>query len=127
MEKSKFEKLVQEGIKEIPDNFRRKLSNVAIVIEDDPSREQLRKLRISGSMNLLGLYEGVPQTKRTSYGMVLPDKITVFKNPIENIASSDEEVREVVKNTVWHEIAHHFGLDEKKVRELDMKRRRKSK
>ncbi len=125
MEKSKFEKLVQDGVKEIPENFRRKLSNVAIVVEDDPSRDQLKKLKISGSMNLLGLYEGVPQTKRDNYGMVLPDKITVFKNPIENIASSDNEIREVVKNTVWHEIAHHFGLGEKKVRELSLKRRKK--
>lgn len=125
MEKSKFEKLVQDGVKEIPENFRRKLSNVAIVVEDDPSRDQLKKLKISGSMNLLGLYEGIPQTKRDNYGMVLPDKITVFKNPIENIASSDNEIREVVKNTVWHEIAHHFGLGEKKVRELSLKRRKK--
>jgi len=125
MEKSKFEKLVQDGIKEIPENFRRKISNVAIVIEDEPSREQLKKLRVSGKMNILGLYEGVPQTKRANYGMVLPDKITVFKDPIENIASSDNEIREVVKNTVWHEIAHHFGLGEKKVRELDARRKRK--
>lgn len=125
MEKSKFEKLVQDGVREIPENFRRKLSNVAIVVEDDPSRDQLKKLKISGSMNLLGLYEGIPQTKRDNYGMVLPDKITVFKNPIENIASSDNEIREVVKNTVWHEIAHHFGLGEKKVRELSLKRRKK--
>jgi len=125
MEKSKFEKLVQEGVKEIPENFRRKLSNVAIVIEDEPSREQLKKLRVSGKMNILGLYEGVPQTKRDNYGMVLPDKITVFRNPIENIASSDNEIREVVKNTVWHEIAHHFGLGEKKVRELDARRKKR--
>ena len=71
---------------------------------------------------IFGLYEGMPQTKRGPYGQVLPDKITIFKGPIEKAASSEEEIRKIVKNTVWHEIAHHFGMDEKRVREAERRK-----
>jgi len=73
---------------------------------------------------IFGLYEGVPQTKRWHYGQVLPDKITIFKKPIERIARSENEIKEIVKNTVWHEIAHHFGLDEKRVKEAESRRKK---
>ncbi len=122
MKKSKFEKLVREGIGAIPKKFREKIDNAAIVIEDWPNQEQLRKTRIPAGFSLFGLYEGVPQTKRGNYGMVLPDKITIFKGPIERLARSDAEICEIVKNTVWHEIAHHFGIGEKGIRELEKKR-----
>jgi len=71
------------------------------------------------------LYEGVPQTKRGYYGQVLPDKITIFQKPIEKYASSESKIREMVKNTVWHEIAHHFGMDEKRVREAESRRKQR--
>jgi len=122
MELEKFEKLVNQGIKAIPKKFLEKLDNVDIVIEDEPTPYQLRKLRTRGGFLIFGLYEGVPQTKRWHYGQVLPDKITIFKNPIEKIASSEKVIKEIVKNTVWHEIAHHFGMDEKKIREVESKR-----
>lgn len=114
MTKNKFQELVKEGIGAIPERFLEKLSNIDIVIEEESSR---------GS-NILGLYEGVPQTKRWHYGQVLPDKITIFKKSIEKMASSEKEVREIVKNTVWHEIAHHFGMDEKKVREIEIRKKK---
>jgi predicted Zn-dependent protease with MMP-like domain len=124
MEPEKFEKLVDEGIKAIPKKFLEKLDNVDVIIENEPTSEQLRKLRIRKGPFVLGLYEGVPQTKRWHYGQVLPDKITIFKLPIERIARTEAEIKEIVKNTVWHEIAHHFGMDEKRVREAEARRRK---
>lgn len=118
-----FEKIVEEGIKAIPEKFLRKLDNVSIVVEDEPTPVQIKKLRIRRGLTLLGLYEGVPQAKRTAYyGAVLPDKITVFQEPIEAVARDKEEIKEIVKNTVWHEIAHHFGMDETRVRRAETKR-----
>ena len=119
-----FEGIVKEGIKAIPERFLEKLDNVDIVIEDEPTLYQLRKLRVSENSLIFGLYEGIPQTKRGNYGQVLPDKITIFKKPIEKIARSEKEIQEIVKNTVWHEIAHHFGMDEKRVREAEVKRKK---
>jgi len=124
MERSNFEKLVQEGVELIPEKFLAKLENVAIVVEDEPTEEQKKKLRLGEKFALFGLYEGVPQTKRgPNYGMTLPDKITIFQKPIEQFAPADEEIRQIVKNTVWHEIAHHFGSDEQRVKEAERKKR----
>jgi predicted Zn-dependent protease with MMP-like domain len=113
MTRKKFEKLVKEGIKAIPKRFLKKLNNVVLVIEDEP---------ISWNSSVFGLYEGIPQTKRSYYGQVLPDKITIFKKPIERLARSEEEIKKIVKNTVWHEIAHHFGMSEKQVKEKEYRR-----
>jgi len=123
MERKKFEETVNEGIKDIPEKFLKKIENVDIVIEEEPSSDQLEKLRMRKNSLLLGLYEGIPQTKRWYYGQVLPDKITIFKKPIEKVAHSEEEIKKIVRNTVWHEIAHHFGLDEKAVREAEKKKK----
>jgi len=117
-----FEQLVGEGIDAIPEKFLAKLKNVEIVIEDDPTPQQIETLRIRGSL-LFGLYEGIPQTKREQYAQVLPDKITIFKNQIERAYSTPETIRKAVKDTVWHEIAHHFGMDEHQVRTAEQKRR----
>ena len=124
MTQEKFEEIVKEGIGAIPERFLEKLDNVDIVIEDEPTPYQLRKLRVRKSTIIFGLYEGIPQTKRWHYGQVLPDKITIFQKPIEEAVSSEEEIREIVKNTVWHEIAHHFGMDEKRVRETEVRRKK---
>jgi len=124
MDRERFEKLVNEGIKAIPERFLEKLSNVDIVIENEPTPHQLKKLRTSKDFLIFGLYEGIPQTKRLYYSEVLPDKITIFQKPIEKVTSSESEIREIVKNTVWHEIAHHFGMSEREVREVERKRRK---
>jgi len=123
MELEKFEELVNEGIKDIPEKFLKKIENVDIVIEKEPTPAQLEKLKIRKDSLLFGLYEGIPQTKRLNYGQVLPDKITIFKGPIEKMGQSENKIKEIVKNTVWHEIAHHFGMDEKSVREAEKKRK----
>lgn len=117
-----FEQLVRDGIASIDAKFLQKLKNVEIVIEDDPTHFQLQKLKLRGAL-LFGLYEGVPQTRRESYGQVLPDKITIFKNSIEKVFSNSEDIKKAVKDTVWHEIAHHFGMDEKQVRNAERKRK----
>jgi predicted Zn-dependent protease with MMP-like domain len=120
-----FERLVREGIAAIPEKFLERIENVAIVIEEYPSPEQLRNSRTGKGYILFGLYEGVPKTKRWGYGQVLPDKITIFKNPILSVSSSEEQLREIVRDTVWHEIGHYFGMDEVQVREAEKRRRGK--
>ncbi len=122
MNRIDFEQAVEQGIQAIPEKFLNKLKNVDICIEDEPSFHQMEKIRARKGSLIFGLYEGIPLTKRTHYGQVLPDKITIFQKPIERIAHSEKEIKEVVKNTVWHEIAHHFGMDEKQVRDAEKKR-----
>lgn len=121
MEHEQFKQLAKEGIDSIDEKFLQKLKNVEIVIEDDPTPFQLEKLHMRGGL-LFGLYEGIPQTKREGYGQVLPDKITIFKNPIEQVFFRLEDIKKAVADTVWHEIAHHFGMDEHQVREAERKR-----
>lgn len=120
-----FENIVIQGIEAIPAEFLAKLSNVAIVIEDEPTSEQIKKIKLRGDVLLFGLYEGVPQSQRgLNYTAVLPDKITIFKKAIESAAQNKEDLKKIVKNTVWHEIAHHFGADEERVCQAEQKRQR---
>ena len=121
---TEFEKIVKEGIRAIPEKFLRKLDNVAIVIEDEPTPFQKKKLNIHSGWTLLGLIEGVPKSRRGSnYSAVIPDKITIFQKPITEGARDEKDLKEIVKNTVWHEIAHHFGMNETQVRQAEIKRR----
>ncbi|MEK9168239.1 MAG: metallopeptidase family protein [Patescibacteria group bacterium] len=122
---TEFEKIVKEGIKAIPEKFLRKLDNVVIVIEAEPTPAQKKKLNIHPGWTLFGLYEGVPQLERgAGYSAVLPDKITIFQKPIEDEAADEKDIKEIVKNTVWHEIAHHFGMDESRVNQVETKRQK---
>ncbi|MCX6813803.1 MAG: metallopeptidase family protein [Candidatus Azambacteria bacterium] len=124
LNQTEFEKIVVEGIKAIPEKFLRKLDNVAIVIEVEPTPAQKKKLNIHPDWTLFGLYEGIPQTHRgINYSAVLPDKITIFQRPIEEAARDEKDIKEIVKNTVWHEIAHHFGMSEDRVRQAEARRR----
>lgn len=122
MTDERFEQLVSDGIEAIPPRFLAKLENVAVVLADTPTAEQLRLHNVPDGDTLLGLYEGIPLTERgESYGgLVLPDKITIFKLPILEDAGQDEqEIRRVVKETVWHEIAHYFGYDDEAIGERE--------
>lgn len=134
MKKSEFEELVKDGVEAIPTKFRALIENVAFLVDEEPSDEQCRQNRLAPEETLFGLYEGIPRPARgeTYGGLVLPDRITIFQKPIEaeaNLLAEEldsfrlrpqlkaknafkEEVRRIVSDTVWHEVAHHFGLDE---------------
>lgn len=107
-----FEDLVGEALDRLPKRYQDHLNNVVIMVENDPSPEQRVKLNLQGGQSLYGLYEGIPLTRRgNNYSFVLPDKITIFKNPTEASVDSIEELREHIRHTVWHEVAHFYGLD----------------
>jgi len=115
MDSKEFEKLVSVALDDLPDIFKEKLENVDIVVENWPNQQH------PGRQLLLGLYQGVPKTVRgRGYHIALPDKITIFQGPIEYISGSDKEsIRSLVVSTVQHEIAHHFGISDKRLRELN--------
>ncbi len=114
-----FATLVQQALDSLPEDIRQKLDNVAVVIQDYPTRDQLRRARLPPGMTLFGLYEGIPLTQRTGgYTMVAPDKITIFRRPILAACRSAEQVRERVAHTVTHEIAHHFGISDEHLRRI---------
>lgn len=117
MDRSEFVGLVEQAVEMLPEEFKKKLDNVAIVVEDWPTEEQLRNLRVRGT--LFGLYEGVPQTKRGAHYSALPDKITIFQGPIERFAADEAAIIRQIQSTVEHEIGHHFGLSEGEARRRD--------
>lgn len=116
MSEDRFRQLVEEALDSLPQEYAKKLDNVGIVVEDSPTLYQKRKTGLPPWALLFGLYEGVPQTQRRNYSMVLPDKITIFKSSILAVCRSEEEVRAQVRATVIHEIGHHFGLSDKDLR-----------
>jgi predicted Zn-dependent protease with MMP-like domain len=119
METRKFEQLVAAAIENLPEEFQERLENIDIVVADEPTRAQLHKSDVKRGHTLLGLYEGVPLTGRTSgYGFVVPDKITIFQNTIEAKCHTDSEIVKEIQRTVQHEIAHHFGIDDDRLEEL---------
>jgi predicted Zn-dependent protease with MMP-like domain len=115
----RFERLVAEAIDSLPAPFATRLHNVEVVVEVWPSRRQLHDAETAPGDTLLGLYEGVPLTERGGgYGMVLPDKITIFQGPIEQMSATEAEVQAQVKHTVVHEIAHFFGISDEQLRRM---------
>ena len=111
--REKFEELVAEALDSLGEKFLEKMNNVAVFVEDKPSKEQLGKTsRTKRDWMLFGLFEGYAQGRRINVGPVLPDRITIFRKPICHYANSETEVKQQVISTVKHEIAHHFGLDE---------------
>jgi len=124
MQREKFEALVVRAIDNLPPEFQRKLENVDIVVENWPTPWQLRQVKQSHPAQLLGLYQGVPQTRRgRRYGLVLPDKISIFQKPIEAQCRIGDEIEVKIGEVVRHEIAHHFGLDEKTLRKIEGEKR----
>jgi predicted Zn-dependent protease with MMP-like domain len=114
-----FEKLVAEALDELPRRFRRRLRNIAVVVESEPSQELLEDMGLWPSGTLLGLYQGVPLPRRGfNYGNVLPDRITIYQKPIEAMCRTRDEIKAAVKDTVKHEIGHYFGLDDERLEEL---------
>lgn len=115
-----FETVINQAMDELPEQHIKGLKNVAITFEDEPSAEQREKLKLSCHQSLYGLYEGIPLTKRNgNYSMVLPDKITIFKFPILQSSRSMSDIKQQVKHTLWHEIAHYYGLDHDQIHKLE--------
>lgn len=128
MDDETFSQLVQEGIAALPEKFRDKIENVAFLIADQPSRKQRKDNHLGKRDTLLGLYQGIPQTERGAYyDQVLPDTITIFKNPILEMSEDPETIKQIVADTVWHEVGHHFGLNEDEVRTREQQRQQASK
>ena len=120
MDREQFESLVRNAIDNLPQEFISKLRNIDVVVEDRPSRGQVGRVGLERGRTLLGLYEGVPQTKRGGhYGLVPPDKITIFQKPIEAMCKNDTEVTDEIERVVKHEIAHHFGISDARLRQIE--------
>lgn len=115
----RFDQLISTAMDELPQQYILGLNNVAITYADEPSDEQKEKMKLDAHHLLLGLYEGIPLTQRgNGYTFVLPDKITLFKNPILAVVNTEAELFEQIKRTLWHEIAHFYGLNHSRIDEL---------
>ncbi|MDP3965383.1 MAG: metallopeptidase family protein [bacterium] len=125
MEKQEFENLIEDGFALLPEWVRKKIKNVAILVEDEPSREIRKQEHLADDETLLGFYQGIPLSARGEnygVGMTMPDTITLFQKPIEEAAEEDGiEIKKVIADTIWHEFAHHFGMDEEEVRDREKK------
>ncbi len=113
--RARFARLVARALDGLPAEFAEKMRNVELVVEDEPDPE-----RVGEGQTLLGLYEGVPLTERGLAEPYLPDRITIYRRPIEEMASSPRRQAEIVRDTVVHEVAHHFGISDQRLRELGL-------
>lgn len=120
MTDEQFEQIIADAIDSLPERFLEHAKNVAIVWAEEPTHEQRIKNKLRPDQTLLGLYEGIPMTSRgDNYNLVLPDKITIFKNPILHMSADEAAVAAQVKHTLWHEIAHHYGLDHDRIHGIE--------
>lgn len=119
--KDEFTALIGEALDTLPQEYvQRLLKDVAVTWEDDPSPEQREQLKLRGNQTLFGLYEGLPLPQRYNGSTkITPDKITIFKGPITMVSRDRADLREQIRHTVWHEMAHYFGLDHDKIHELE--------
>jgi len=114
-----FQALVNEALDSLPSVQAKSISNVAILYEYEPSAEQRERLKLRNDQTLFGLYEGVPLPNRLGQTRVLPDKITVFKGPLERASANVAALKENIRHTLWHEIGHYYGLDHAKIKDLE--------
>jgi len=119
MEREEFDALVEESLKNLPEEFAAAMENIEVVVEDYPSHEQLRSVGVRRAGSLLGLYQGIPLSERASYyHLAMPDRISIFRDAILAGCHTPEEIRCQVRRTVLHEIAHHFGISDQRLIEL---------
>jgi len=120
MTRREFETIVKGILEELPKEFKDKLQNIDIVIEEELDMEAVKRLGLGAKGRLLGLYQGVPLKDRAHYyGMVMPDKITLYKQNIErSCEAGGSDIREEIKHVIQHEIAHHFGISDKRLKDL---------
>lgn len=127
MNRSAFEKLVVRSLQRLPKKFQGALENISVEVESEPPQDVLDDMGIGGD-GLYGLYQGTPLTEREwNYGNVLPDRIVIYQGPIERDARTDDEVEEIVLDTVMHEIGHYFGFDDEALYEIEDEKERKKK
>ena len=122
MDRKTFERLVADALRSIPRRFRDAMTNLAIVVEDEPSPELLEDMEIEPPDTLLGLYQGIPLTERRwDYGNALPDRILLFQGPLERESDDDEDLVVAIGETLIHEVGHYFGLSEEEIEEIEEK------
>jgi predicted Zn-dependent protease with MMP-like domain len=122
VDRSRFQRLVEEALREIPRRFRSAMQNVAVIVEDEPSPQILEEMEIEPPDSLFGLYQGTPLPARGwGYGNALPDRISIYQGPIEEACEDDDEIRDCVAETVIHEFGHYFGMDEDQIEEIEEK------
>lgn len=114
-----FQQLINEALDSLPQDRMAHVQNVAFLFEDEPTEEQRMKLALRHDQTLLGLYEGVPLAKRQGMQTMLPDKITLFKLPLCASSTTRDELKEQIRHTMWHELAHYFGLDHEEIHALE--------
>ena len=120
MQREKFENLVADALASIPRRFREAIKNLAIVVEDEPSRDLLREMEIDPPGTLLGLYSGTPLTERGwDYGNRLPDRILLFQGPLERESEDDDDLIVAIGETLIHEIGHYFGMSEEQIEAIE--------
>ena len=120
MTRRQFEALVDKALRKLPKGFRRRISNIAVVVEDWADAETLAEMGIEPPDTLYGLYRGIDLTRRdSSYGNVMPDVITIYQGPIEEDAADEQEMAEIVRETVVHEVGHYFGLDDETMHRIE--------
>ena len=122
MTRKRFTELVEEALKQIPARFRDAMTNVAVVVEDEPSADLIEEMELAPDDALFGLYQGTPLTEReANYGNALPDRISIYQLPIEEACEDEEDIRQCVAETVIHEFGHYFGLSEEEIEEIEEK------
>ncbi len=114
-----FQRLIDEALGELPGDHVKNIRNVAILYEEDPTPEQRARAELRPNQTLLGLYEGTPLSQRQGMTRLLPDKITLFKGPLSRQADTLLALKEQIKHTLWHEIAHYYGLNHARIHELE--------
>jgi predicted Zn-dependent protease with MMP-like domain len=120
-----FKRLVSAAYDLIPDQFRSRMENIAVIVEPEPGANQLARSRVGRGSTLFGLYEGRPLTVRSVFdSFAMPDRIIIFQGPHERAARSPEHLAKLVEDTIWHEVAHYFGMDEAQVRSAERARNR---
>jgi predicted Zn-dependent protease with MMP-like domain len=122
MTRERFTELVEEALREIPRRFRTAMKNVAVIVEDEPPPHILQEMEIEPPDSLFGLYQGTPLPERGwTYGNTLPDRISIYQQPIVEACEDDEEIRDCVAETVIHEFGHYFGMNEEQIEEIEEK------
>ena len=126
VERETFEELVRQAVATLPEEIAERMSNVDVEVQEQPTERQLRSLGVPSGRTLLGLYQGIPLTRRTSgYNLVSPDRIIIFQRPLELTSRGDDDLVGRVRDTVVHEIAHHFGISDERLQEMEREREKR--